>query len=374
MKKVKLKEVLEVKRGTSLSGKYYSETGDKVRLTLGNFDYPGGGFKENTSKKDIYFIGEVKPQFVLKKGDIITPLTEQVSGLLGETATIPENNKYIQSGDIGLIIPKPEKLDSRFAYYLISSSIIKKQLDVSSQQTKIRHTSPDKIMDCVVWIPELNIQRKIAKLLDAIDIKIKNNNQINNNLEELAFTIFFHEFGNKNSNGNIEQILVENSKSKIKVGDTKDISGEYPFFTSGESILEWNEYFVNGRTLFLNTGGNADVKFYVGKAAYSTDTWAITTNNNMTDYLYLYLKSIKSNLDRKFFNGSGLKHLQKLLFKQEKMYIPTNEELNNFNNKVASFFDTITANKLENKKLNSLKDFLLPTLMNGQINVDDIEI
>ena len=126
--------------------------------------------------------------------------------------------------------------------------------------------------------------------------------------------------------------------------------------------------------MFLNTGGNADVKFYVGKAAYSTDTWAITTNNNMTDYLYLYLKSIKSNLDRKFFNGSGLKHLQKLLFKQEKMYIPTNEELNNFNNKVASFFDTITANKLENKKLNSLKDFLLPTLMNGQINVDDIEI
>ena len=182
MKKVKLKEVLEVKRGTSLSGKYYSETGDKVRLTLGNFDYPGGGFKENTSKKDIYFIGEVKPQFVLKKGDIITPLTEQVSGLLGETATIPENNKYIQSGDIGLIIPKPEKLDSRFAYYLISSSIIKKQLDVSSQQTKIRHTSPDKIMDCVGWIPELNIQRKIAKLLDAIDLKIKNNNQINNNL------------------------------------------------------------------------------------------------------------------------------------------------------------------------------------------------
>ena len=116
------------------------------------------------------------------------------------------------------------------------------------------------------------------------------------------------------------------------------------------------------------------MKFYVGKAAYSTDTWAITTNNNMTDYLYLYLKSIKSNLDRKFFNGSGLKHLQKPLFKQEKIYIPTNEELNNFNNKVASFFDTITANKLENKKLNSLKDFLLPTLMNGQINVDDIEI
>ena len=186
MKKVKLKEVLEVKRGTSLSGKYYSETGDKIRLTLGNFDYPMGGFKENTSKKDIYFTSEVKSQFILKKGDIITPLTEQVSGLLGETATIPENNKYIQSGDIGLVIPNPEKLDSRFTYYLISSSIIKKQLDVSSQQTKIRHTSPDKIMDCVAWIPELENQIKIGKLLDLIDIKIKNNTHINNNLDYKA--------------------------------------------------------------------------------------------------------------------------------------------------------------------------------------------
>ena len=183
MKEVKLKEVLEVKRGTSLSGEYYSETGDKIRLTLGNFDYPGGGFKRNTSKTDIYFTGEVKSQFILKKGDIITPLTEQVSGLLGETATIPEDNKYIQSGDIGLVIPDPEKLDSRFAYYLISSSVIKKQLDVLSQQTKIRHTSPDKIMDCVAWIPELSVQRKIAKLLDSINTKIKNNIHINNNLD-----------------------------------------------------------------------------------------------------------------------------------------------------------------------------------------------
>ena len=54
------------------------------------------GYEENKSKLDIYFTGDVKEQFVLREGDIITPLTEQVSGLLGETATIPESNKYIQ--------------------------------------------------------------------------------------------------------------------------------------------------------------------------------------------------------------------------------------------------------------------------------------
>ena len=374
MKKVKLKEILEVKRGTSLSGKYYSDTGDKIRLTLGNFDYPGGGFKENTAKSDIYFTGEVKPQFILKKGDIITPLTEQVSGLLGETAIIPEDNKYIQSGDIGLVIPNPKELDSRFAYYLISSSIIKKQLDVSSQQTKIRHTSPEKIMDCIAWIPELKIQRKIAKFLDLINEKIKNNSKINNNLEELAYMIFLKKFTQKIPNGAIGEIIKENEKSKIKVSDAKTVKGKYPFFTSGESILEWNDYLVEGRNLFFNTGGNADVKYYVGKAMYSTDTWCVTTNGDFSDYLYLYFKSIRGELDRKFFHGSGLKHLQKDLLKQEKIYIPEKEEISQFNILVKPMFDTISANKIESQRLNSLKEFILPLLMNGQINVDDIEI
>ena len=37
---------------------------------------------------------------------------------------------------------------------------------------------------------------------------------------------------------------------------------------------------VDGRNSFLNTGGNAAVKFYIGEAAYSTDTWCITANQN----------------------------------------------------------------------------------------------
>lgn len=190
----------------------------------------------------------------------------------------------------------------------------------------------------------------------------------------MAYTIFLHDFANKTKNGTIGDIIKENEKSKIKVGDAKDIKGEYPFFTSGESILEWNDYLADGRNLFLNTGGNADVKFYVGKATYSTDTWCITSKNEMSDYLYLYLKTIKDELDRKFFHGSGLKHLQKPLFKQEKIYIPKHEELKKFNIQVKTMFDTISANKRENQRLNSLKEYLLPLLMNGQINVDDIEI
>lgn len=160
MNKVKLGDLLEVKRGTTLSSKYYSKTGSRKRLTLGNFNYPNGGFKENMSKEDIFFIGDVKSEYILKKDDIITPLTEQVHGLLGETARIPLDDVYVQSGDIGLVIPNSNKLDNKFAYYLISSPVVKKQLSAGAQQTKIRHTSPDKIKDCQVYLPDLSNQKK----------------------------------------------------------------------------------------------------------------------------------------------------------------------------------------------------------------------
>ena len=71
---------------------------------------------------------------------------------------------------------------------------------------------------------------------------------------------------------------------------------------------------------------------------------------------------------------SELKHLQKDLLKQEKIYIPEKEEISQFNILVKPMFDTISANKIESQRLNSLKEFILPLLMNGQINVDDIEI
>ncbi len=70
------------------------------------------------------------------------------------------------------------------------------------------------------------------------------------------------------------------------MGEAKYKSGDFPFFTSGDAVLRWTEPTVAGRNTFLNTGGNADVKFYVGATAYSTDTWCITAKDDMEDYLY----------------------------------------------------------------------------------------
>ena len=186
LSKYKLGELIEVRRGASLSGEYYATDGDLIRLTLGNFDYQGGGFKENTSKNDLYFVGPVKEEFILNEGDIITPLTEQTPGLLGSTAIIPESGKYIQSQDVALITPDETKLDKDFCYYLLPSKIVKQQLAAGAQQTKIRHTTPDRIKDLTVFISELEDQKRIGRLLKSIDRKIVLNREINRNLSLVA--------------------------------------------------------------------------------------------------------------------------------------------------------------------------------------------
>ena len=172
LKKYKLGEILDVTRGASLSGEFYATEGEYIRLTCGNFDYQNNCFKENKSKDNLYYTGDFRSEFLMEKGDIITPLTEQAIGLLGSTAIIPESCKE-------------DLLDKDFAFYLISSTLVKQQLSAAAQQTKIRHTSPDKIKDCTVWIPELAEQKRISKLLRSLDCKIELNRVINQNLPAL---------------------------------------------------------------------------------------------------------------------------------------------------------------------------------------------
>ena len=194
---------------------------------------------------------------------------------------------------------------------------------------------------------------------------------INDNLQQMAYMEYMHMFHGRNTNAKLGDIVVEHQKSDIQVGEAKDQSGKIPFFTSGDAIYRWNEAFVSDRNIFLNTGGNADAKFYVGNAAYSTDTWCISAKDDLTDYLYLLLKSIKPELDKKFFQGTGLKHLQKPLLKNRDIYIPTPDELASFNADVQPWLSMVSDNIRESEELMALRDWLLPMLMNGQATISD---
>ena len=269
MKKYKLGELMDVTRGQSLSGEYYSKSGNLVRLTLGNFDYHNNCFKDDKSKDNLYFTGSVKKEFILKKDDIITPLTEQAIGLLGSTAKIPCSGKYIQSQDVALIKCN-KKLNPDFAFYLIPSKIVRNQLSAAAQQTKIRHTSPDKIKDCSVWVPEYSEQEKIGKLLSRIDNKIAINRQINRNLEELAKQIYdywFVQFDFPNEEGmpykssGGKMVWNEILKREIPAGWKNGVLSNIAYITMGQSP-EGSSYNEDGiGTIFYQGSTDFGIRF-----------------------------------------------------------------------------------------------------------------
>lgn len=197
--------------------------------------------------------------------------------------------------------------------------------------------------------------------------------KINNNLQQQAKAIY-RKISRGEANHTLGDIIRELPKSKIKVGDAKDIVGEYPFFTSGKAILAYPTALVDGRKIYINTGGNADVKFYIGRAAYSTDTWCIEGLGWTTDFLYLALVDLLTEIDQTCFEGSALRHLQKGKLKSMAIYIPSLEKYKTEIQSIATMLEQQSWNIKENKQLASIRDALLPKLMSGEIDVSNVEI
>jgi type I restriction-modification system DNA methylase subunit len=122
------------------------------------------------------------------------------------------------------------------------------------------------------------------------------------------------------------QLIKEQQKSKIQVRDANnEQNNEYVFFTSGEKVLTYSQYLINGENIYLSTGGNAIVKYFKGKASYSTDTYAIKSideNIILTKFMFFILYNIKNIINEFYFKGAGLKHLQKPEFKEIKIPVP----------------------------------------------------
>lgn len=118
------------------------------------------------------------------------------------------------------------------------------------------------------------------------------------------------------------EVTSERPKSKLQVRDASK-SGEYPFFSSGASIVTHNVGICRGENIFVATGGKAFVHFYDGEAAYSTDCLVLSTGGRLlTKFLYYFLKSKTDYIDKALFEGAALKHLQKKKFRELEVPLP----------------------------------------------------
>ena len=177
---IKLGECLTIKHGWAFKGEFFAESGEQSILTPGNF-YEAGGFKYN-DERERYYTGEYPHEYLCKKGDLIVAMTEQAAGLLGSTAIVPKDNRYLHNQRIGLITCDEKHITKMFAYYLFMTKSVREQISRTSSGTKVKHTSPEKIYDVEVSLPDIPTQKKIAHFLWTIDCKIRNNIQINDYL------------------------------------------------------------------------------------------------------------------------------------------------------------------------------------------------
>ena len=414
--KYKLGEILDVTRGASLSGEYYATEGEYIRLTCGNFDYQNNCFKENKSKDNLYYVGDFKSEFLMEEGDIITPLTEQAIGLLGSTAIIPESGKYIQSQDVAKIICKEDLLDKDFAFYLISSALVKQQLSAAAQQTKIRHTSPDKIKDCTVWIPELSEQKRIGKLLRSIDRKIELNRAINQNLEAMAkqfYDYWFVQFDFPNEEGKPykssggKMVWNEKLKRNIPVGWHCGNLFEIAVFTNGlacqkfrpkddeESlpVIKIREMHdgISDDTEEVTSNIPESVKVYNGDVLFSWSAslevmlWAyglgglnqhifkVTSANDFPKSFYYFQLLDYIDVFKKVAEArkTTMGHITQDHLQQSTVAIPDNKDIAvRFEELISPIFEQVVKLHEEISYLIKQRDELLPLLMNGQVSVN----
>lgn len=349
---VKLKDIVTLINGRAYSQPELQDKGKYRIVRVGNF-----------SGKNEWFYSdmELDEDKYCEKGDLLYKWACNFG------PEIWKSEKTIFHYHIWKIKWDKKRVDKMFLYYLL---MYMTPYWLSSTNGSIMvHITKETMEEKIVDLPPLETQKKISRILENLDNQIEKNLHIVKRLQVMGQAAFSY-FSNSNKKQNVltmKEIIEEKNKSKIQVNNVTNKDGNIPFFTSGETLLYTNEFLVSGFNIFLSTGGNAKVQFYFGNASYSTDTWCITANNNLKYYLYFYLKQIESQMDRLYFHGTGLKHLQKQMFLKSKINVPNEEIIMKFNKIVESNLNKISKLKEFNLELKTLKNKLLPLLINQQI-------
>lgn len=285
------------------------------------------------------------------------------------------------SNDV-LVIKAKKDIDTKFLYYILSDDKFFDYATATAKGTKMPRGDKVAIMKYHISLPPVEVQRKIAGVLSALDDKIELNNKINQNLELQAQTLFkswFVDFkpfgGTKPSDWKIYKLgdflPVITGKKNANVSSSK---GKYPFFSCSQDIAWTDSYSFEGNAILVAGNGDFNVKFYNGKfEAYQRTYVLIPYNQRYTDWLYYAVKHNLSTITSGA-RGSVISFITKGNLENFEFAAPTNLEDFDIIDLFLAINKSILQNRREIEKLSAIRDTLLPKLMSGEINVDNVDI
>ena len=272
--------------------------------------------------------------------------------------------------------------------------------------------------DMPIYLPPRHIQDRIAGILGAIDDKIENNRRINTNLELQAQALYkqwFVDFEFPNEDGKPYKSsggkMIDSELGPIPEGwRVQTISDISVRIASGGTPKSLNESYYNGEIKWFTTKELKDCflidsdkhistealndsaaklfpKNTILMAIYAAPTVGrlgiLTAESTFNQaavgivakeeighlFVYLTLLAERENLNN-LASGAAQQNLNVGIVKQYKLIVPTKKLLIEFNQIAGSLFERIKVVSNENKTLATLRDTLLPKLMNGEIKTE----
>lgn len=372
----------------------------------------------NFTHQNLPFVSETDTKrlskYILIEGDIVFSRV----GSIDRNVYVDKNHEgWMFSGRCIRVRADKNKVNPRYLSYYFKQNSFKKMM----MNLAVGATMPSlntKIMNSIELdlLPREN-QDKIANILSAIDDKIQINNQINQELEAMAKTLYDYWFVQfdfpdqnakryKSSGGKMVYhpelkreipegwgvVTLGDFESKIITGKTPsransdNFGGEIPFITIGD--IRGNTFIYSTSESLTDLGASVQQNKYlpegslcvsciatVGEIGFTTE-WS-HTNQQINSivfedetnryYLYFALKNYFENANASAKTGNTFANMNKEDFSGIRIILPNKEIKNNFHEISEPYFAQIKCLQGQNQELTQLRDWLLPMLMNGQV-------
>lgn len=339
---------------------------------------------------------------------------------MGVVGIIPEGFQCCLGQRLVLLKIDKSKCIPTYLLYSLMSEYVQLQIRrINRTGSIVSNLNISSLKELKILLHNFEEQSKIATILSSIDDKISLNNQINQELEAMAKTLYdywFVQFDFPDKNGKPYKSsggkMVYNPELKREIPEgwgvakVEDIAqtgsggtpkstnvsyysnGEIPWINSGEleqTVITSTSNFIteeglNNSSAKLFPSGTILVAMYgatAGKVSFLT--FEASTNQAicaimLTDIrMRYYLKNVIEDLYQylvKLSTGSARDNLSQDMIKNIKVVIPSNDILDRFYDFSNNIIKEITKKQQENEQLTQLRDWFLPMLMNGQVKVE----